>query len=125
MCFIQVERWLCFNQACPKVQQRIPGTVNVCEGQKAYHATGDVTAFQDCPVAMRGEAERIPYNAGRSDFLCVDCNMTESRQDYQQRRQSQYMSQNRSPPMAPEWEEIPDWNIRWMFNQRNEGGEGS
>ena len=133
MCFVQVERWLCPNQ-CGSVVRNFDGTINVCEGQEAYHRTGDDSALEDCGLALHGTPDRVPYNAGFTDILCKECNMNEARELYQERRQMVYMAENREPPMATGWEQVPDWSIYqarsetmvpwWMFDRVRRGGEG-
>jgi hypothetical protein len=129
MCFIQVKCHLCLNQECGRIVDRNEGTVNVCEGQEVFHRTGDVTALEDCSVAVNGTPDKIPYHAGRADFLCNECSTIEARELYQQRRQSQYMNQNRVPAISTGWEEVPDWSNHAdtmvpgrMFNHGNDGG---
>lgn len=131
MCFLQVECYLCFNQACGHVVHRSEGTVNVCEGQEVYHHTGDVTALEDCSVVANGAPDKISYHAGRADVLCNECSTIEARELHQRRRQLQYRIQNRLPSISTGWEEVPDWSMHvdamvpwWMFNHGSSGGGG-
>jgi hypothetical protein len=75
----------------------------------------------------------MEYDAGLVDNLCQKCKWRESRQLHQQRREAEYMTENRLPPMARDWEQAPDWHIYrahpdtlapwWMLDDKN-GAEG-
>jgi|ERR1700722_1706456 len=131
MCVIRVACGRCPNQACGRVCQKIDG-INVYESQEIFQRTGDTIVPHNCPIAALGAPVRMEYDAGLADDLCQKCKWRESWQLHRQRRQAEYVNQNRVPPMAMGWEQVPDWTIyqahpdtmapRWMLNDTNGGG---
>jgi hypothetical protein len=132
MCLIRVAFGRCPNQACGRVCQKIDGIIDVCESREIFQRTEDATVLHNCPIAVLGAPIRMEYDAGLADDLCQKCKWRESWQLHRQRRQAEYVNQNRVPPMAMGWEQAPDWTIyqahpdtmapRWMLNDTNGGG---
>ena len=111
MCVIHVACGRCPNQTCGQVCQKIDGTINVCESQEIYQHTEDAIVLHNCSTVVLGASVRMEYDAGLVDNLCQKCKWRESRQLHQQRREVEYMNENRLPPMAGGWELAPDWHI--------------
>src|ERR1700733_1911541 len=112
MCVIHVACGRCPNQTCGQVCQKIDGTINVCESQEIFQHTEDAIVLHNCSTVVLGASVRMEYDAGLVDNLCRKCKWRESRQLHQQRREAEYMTENRLPPMARDWEQAPDWHIQ-------------